>query len=469
MNTKNSLSLLFILMLALGACNKHLDIAPEGVMTEQSALEEQRTAEDMLAGAYQQMFLAMSGDAYTIGDLTTGIATATTNEWYTGMVEPNDGVVAGFWDDAYAAINLANVIINQLPRYARFDPAVQKQFVAESRFVRAFSYLQLIKLFGDGALENKPEGLSVPLRLEGFEGYDGSQIIPRSTNKEIFSLIRSDLDSAIARLPEKYDVLVNTYCRATKASAAALAARVALYMRDYEACITYCDIALSDPGHVLAASPKDVFQDNTNGNSVDYPFDKEVLFAFPVSYNKDPTQYAKHNIYYVQGYIKPDSAFVASYAPEDLRKTVMIDTVATYNGDIAVTVKFSDPNRLDNLVMLRLAEVLLNKAEAMVFKDGVSQGAVDLLNKVHQRAFAPENKPPVYVPGDFANREALIHQILQEKKWELAFEGLDRYDEIAAGVKPNDQLPENKYALPIPQYDVEITGGIIKQNPGYIK
>lgn len=460
---------LLLVLFTVCACNKNLDIEPEGVMTEQSALGEKSTAENMLAGAYQQMFLAMNGTAYTIGDLTTGIATATTNGWYSGMVEPNDGVIANIWNNAYAAINLANVLINKLPIYAKFDQQTQHEYVAEARFIRAFGYLQLIKLFGEGALQNKPDQMGVLLRQQSFDGYDGSQITARATNKQVYDLIQSDLDTAIEVLPASYKDQVNTYCRATSTAAAALAARVSIYRHDYVSCIKYADMVLSDPDRVLAGSPVDVFKNNFGGNGTQYPFNKEIIFAFPVSYNKDPTQYVQHNITYINGYISPDSTFVASYYSNDLRKTEMIDTVTNYNGDIAVTVKFSDPDYKDNVVMLRLSEVILNKAEALAFKDGKSQMAVDLLNKIHQRAFAPGQQPVKYLLSDFINTDALITQILQEKKWELAFEGLDRYDEIAAGKKPNPTLSADKYALPIPQYDIEITNGVIKQNPGYIK
>lgn len=468
MNTKYNYT--FILMIAfifLSACNKKLDIAPEGVLTEQSTLQQKSTAEGLLAGAYQQLFLGFNSDAYTLGDLTTGISQASANNWYTGIIDPNDATVASIWNNTYAAINLANVIITKLKLNAQFDMASQNQFVAEAKFIRAFAYLKLVTLFGDGALEGKNDNMGVPLRLEAFNGYDGSQNIPRATSGEVYAQIINDLDSAIAVLPANYTTQPEAYSRATRAAAEALAARAELYMHNYTKCNKYCDQVLTDVNHTLAASPVDVFPNNSSGNRP-FTFNKEILFAFPVSYNNDPTQYAYHNIYYVYGYVYPDSTFLRSYLANDLRLT-MIDTVNNFGSDLAIPVKFSDPNFHDNLVMLRLAEIVLTKAEALTFMNGVNQTSIDLLNEIHQRAFSIGEKPVPYTVADFSQPNDLIHQILQEKKWEFAFEGLDRFDEIAAGMPPNSTLPESKYALPIPQHDIDITSGIIKQNPGYLQ
>jgi len=467
MNAKkyNPLLLACIALVFLNACTKKLDIAPEGVLTEQTALQEKSTAQDLVAGAYQQMFLGLNGDTYTIGDLTTGIAQEFNNSYYTGAIDPNDGTVASIWNNSYAAINLANVIITKLKKYAQFDTVSQNQFVAEARFIRAFSYFTLLELYGDGALEDKKDNMCVPLRLQSFDGYDGSQNIPRSTNDQVYAQIIDDLNNAIATLPVSYPNQPDEYSRATQSAAAALAARVMLYRHDYTQCTIYCDQALADANHVLAASPVDVFPDNSSGNTP-YAFNKEVIFGFPVSYNNDPTQYAQHNIYYEYGDVYPDSTFLRSYNQSDLRLT-MVDTIDNYGTPLALPVKFSDPNLRDNLVMIRLAEVVLTKAEALAFLNGVNQTSVDLLNQIHQRAFAVGNKPVLYTTSDFAQPQDLIDQILQEKKWEFAYEGRDRFEEIAAGKAPNPVLPENKYELPIPQYDIDITSGLIKQNPGY--
>ena len=128
----------------------------------------------------------------------------------------------------------------------------------------------------------------------------------------------------------------------------------------------------------------------------------------------------------------------------------------------------------DNLVILRLAEIYLNKAEALTKKSGLTQTAVDLLNAIHTRAGLP-----AFTLAGFANADALFFAIIRERRWEFAFEGMDRFDQIRIGEKaglPADLGIRNLntsltnpdfWALPIPENDVVITQGLIKQNPGY--
>ena len=57
--------------------------------------------------------------------------------------------------------------------------------------------------------------------------------------------------------------------------------------------------------------------------------------------------------------------------------------------------KFSDTNDIDNMVMMRIPEIMLDKAEALVMLNGVNQPSIDLLNQIHQRSFVPGQAPPL--------------------------------------------------------------------------
>ena len=206
-----------------------------------------------------------------------------------------------------------------------------------------------------------------------------------------------------------------------------------------------------------------MFHDNSSGNAP-YPFNKEIIFAFPISYNKAAVlQYYLHDIYYIYGFTAPDTNFIKAHDGTDMRRSDMF----IINGSTWDPVKFSDPNLLDNLIMIRVAEVMLNKAEALAYKSGVNQVSIDLLNAIHQRAYPAGQKPAPYSTADFTDKQSLIDQILQERRWELAYEGHDRFDKIRSGKQPNNILPQNRYAFPIPQREIDITSGLIKQNPGY--
>lgn len=467
MRTRHHIIIILVLAVySLTACNKQLNLAPEGTLTEQAALSDSSNTAALIAGAYQSMWTASSGDAYILGDATTGIAQTYGAVYIAGAIDSRNSTIAGFWNSNYATINLANVIITKLAANATFNPVVVKQYIAEAKFIRAFSYLNLEKLFGDGALQGKMNNMGVPLRLQSYNGYDGSQNIPRSTNGQVYAQIQQDLSDAIAGLPAGYTKDLMQRSHATKGSAAALAARAALYTGNYSLCNTYCDSVLKDNHYALLSSILSAFPNNVAGGG-SYPFNQEIIFAFPDSYNQDPTQYANNNTYYISGYTSASDSFRNTYPAGDIRNGAMFDTIPVYGTPMAITRKFTDPNDKDNMVMIRYPEILLNKAEALVGLNGLNQVSIDLLNQIHQRSFAPGQAPPPFTMANFLGVQALIDQILQEREWEFAFEGQDRYDRIRLGKQPNAALPANRYCFPIPQPEIDITGGLIKQNPGY--
>ncbi|MCO4292844.1 RagB/SusD family nutrient uptake outer membrane protein [Solitalea sp. MAHUQ-68] len=460
---KNFLTAVFAAAVLLSACDKQIDLAPESITTEKDALTYQKGTERVLGGAYLSLLDASKGDAFEIGDLTTGIATSFTTDFATGALDSRNSIVGSFWSTNYKTINLANVIINKLPKYATFDLSIQNQLIGEAKFIRAFAYFNLLKHFGEGALEGKMDNMAVPLRLDAFDGYDGSQNLPRATNAEVYAQILKDLDEAIPVLMNKFSTNVDQHSRATKSAARALASRVALYSRNYAKSLSYSDAVLADVNFKLENRVDLVFPINGMG-ARDISFSDEILFGFPVSWNKDVTQYKEHGIYYAYGFIKPDTTvFMKTYAVTDMRRSKFFPDAA----NLKRNMKFSHPELLDNLIMLRLSEILLNKAEAEANLNGVTAAAVDALNKVYQRAFANDQKPGLYTTVDFASKQLLLDRILKERRWELAFEGQDRYDMIRTGRAPNASLPSSKYALPIPQREIDITDGLIKQNPGY--
>lgn len=448
-----------LLLLTLGACSRQLDLKPEGTMVEADLLKNKQTTENFLADTYLQLMKSCGGNAYLFADVTGNVVTSFDQALVKGTVDPRDNNYDALWSTPYTTINEANVIITQLPKYAAFDAAIQQQFIAEAKFIRAFGHLTLLQMYGDGALQGKPNNMGIPLMLQSFDGYDGSQNKARNTNAEVYTQILKDLDEAMAALPEKRTDPVAQASRATKGAAAALAARVCLYKQDYAKAATYANMVLAGQLYSLQPSFVALWPDNSAGNGK-YPLSAEIVFAFPESWNA--TAYGNHGIYYSYGYYKPLPDFLAIYEAQDERLTDMFTATKLMR-------KFTDPKIMDNVNMIRLPEVMLTAAEAMAQTTGVNATSVDLLNKVYARAYTKKPVPKVYTVTDFATRQQLVDRILLERKRELAFEGFARFDAIRNGQQPNPQLPANKYAMPIPQREIDITNRLIVQNPGYVQ
>ncbi|MBO9729988.1 MAG: RagB/SusD family nutrient uptake outer membrane protein [Chitinophaga sp.] len=451
---------LFTWLLTMSACSKQLDLKPEGTMVESELLKNEQTTNGYLAGTYLTMMDAVAGNNYQLGDISAGVAATFDQNVVKGTIDPRDNQYSSLWEKPYQAINQCNVIIGQLPKYAQFDKGKQAAFIAEARFIRAYCYLSLLRLYGDGALQNKPGNMGVPLRLDPFDGYDGSQNIPRSTNGEVYAQILKDLDTAIPDLPVSRGDALNQASRATKGAANALAARVCLYEQAYDKAATYAQAALTGNVYQLQPSFWALWPDHYTSEG-SYSLSTEILFAFPESFNKSSRSNDNNGIYYAYGFSNPIPEFLNSYTSGDER----LDSLML--SDHPIMRKFTDQNIRDNVPMIRLPEVMLTLAEALAQTKGINNTSIDLLNQVFARAYSKKGPPKVYTAADFATPAALVSRILQERKWELAFEGFARYDAIRTNTAPNPQMPANRYAWPIPQHEIDITNGLIKQNAGY--
>ncbi|NIG56767.1 RagB/SusD family nutrient uptake outer membrane protein [Chitinophaga sp. Cy-1792] len=448
------------LLLLNAACNKQLDLKPEGTMVEADLLKDRQSAESFLADAYLQTMNACGANAYMLGDVTGNIVGSYDQALVSGGVDPKDKNYEPYWSQPYVAINEANVIINNLGKYATFDVAIQRQFVGEAKFIRALCHLVLLQQYGDGALQGKGSNMGVPIMLDAFEGYDGSQNKARNTNAEVYTQILKDLDEAIAVLPATRSTPLDQASRATSGAAAALASRVCLYMQNYQRAATYANAVINGNQYTLQKTFAAMWPNNSTGSGK-YPLNAETIFAFPESYNATSNYGENNGIYYAYGYYKPLPDFLSCYDATD-------DRVLAITGGTFIP-KFTDMNIRDNVVMLRLAEVMLTAAEAQAQVAGVNQVSVDLLNKIYGRSFSVNPLPKIYTVADFTSKEQLVDRILLERKREMAFEGLARYDAIRYGKQPNPLLQPSRYAMPVPQHEIDITGGLIKQNPGYLK
>ena len=135
--------------------------------------------------------------------------------------------------------------------------------------------------------------------------------------------------------------------------------------------------------------------------------------------------------------------------------------------------KYIDPNHhagLCNLhyCIVRMSDIYLMKAEALLKQQGSSNAEIDgLVNEVRRRVGL----------ADISN--CTMEDIIHERRCEFATEGLRHYDlirwKLAKTVYANDNGPdgprtfvEGKHELlPIPQSEIDLSQGVLVQNPGY--
>jgi hypothetical protein len=120
------------------------------------------------------------------------------------------------------------------------------------------------------------------------------------------------------------------------------------------------------------------------------------------------------------------------------------------------------------MVVFRLADILYMKAESLMRLNGgtATQEAVDLVNQVRERSFAPGDPDADYTTGTLT-----LDELIDERGREFAYEMHRREDLIRFG-KYNEEWWEKpasdaKYEIyPIP-FDVVTANPVLVQNPGY--
>ncbi len=123
-----------------------------------------------------------------------------------------------YWDKLYDNIQTLNTLlanIGKVPLKTAADQALIKQIHGEASFIRAYDYSQLLFGYGGVILADKP-----------FEYNQDFNTLQRSTLQETLDFILSDLDNALAYLPQKGDIEQG---RATQGAAAALKSRLLLF------------------------------------------------------------------------------------------------------------------------------------------------------------------------------------------------------------------------------------------------
>lgn len=131
---------------------------------------------------------------------------------YTKTYNSTYGDVQNFWRAIYANINVCNDVINGISTMSAMPDSITAPVWGEAKYIRAMDYFNLVRVYG-----------AIPLRMEPSDGFENA-FISRTSEKEVYELIISDLTEAATVLPK-----TQSYPgRATKGAALGLLAKVYL-------------------------------------------------------------------------------------------------------------------------------------------------------------------------------------------------------------------------------------------------
>lgn len=383
-----------------------------------------------------------------------------------------------FWAGQYTCISLCNQAIDSIPKI-NMDATLKARYVAEAKFIRAYHYFRLARAYGD-----------VPLRLH-YPKSAADYNIPRTARAQVYAQVEQDLTDAASVLPQAYSGL--DIGRATKGAALSLHAKVAMYQAKWADVLTYTNAVIASGQYSLFPNFEQSFRE-ANENNPEEIF--EIQNANAAS--NSAASYSQYS--QVQGvaptngwgFNVPTSVLVKAFETGDprLNGTILFAGGTSVEGDAIPAlggghvdtmynyksyVPFSDPILNGNpgagqdVRVIRYSDVLLMNAEA-ANETGNSALALASLEKVRARARGSNNAilPPVTTTDQATLRLAIWH----ERQVELAMES-DRFFDVVrqgrgAALFGNRGFIAGKNELqPIPTSEITLSGGLLKQNPGY--
>lgn len=451
-------------LLLASACDKTLTVEPVSDTPDDRAIVDPTGARAALAGAYDAL---QSGSYYGGELLFFGDLPAEDVDWvgtFTDYAEADDNQfrtqnasVEGIWEAIYASIGSVNQLIHRLATpVPGLDDDEKNDMIGQAHFLRALGYHNLVKLWGD-----------VPLRTSPAASVNEASQIARSSEAEVYAQILSDLDQAA-------QLITNSSTRkATVGAVEALRSRVLLFKEDWAGTIAAADAVL-DMGYTLAPEFSDLF----SPDGQDTPED-----IFRVSFT--PQEFTNIGFYYIsrsfggRRELSPSFEYIDAFG-FSADPNYDPDTLQTTNDDgdlvfqpldkrAAWSIGFDARNRrygskfpttegAEDIHVIRLAEVLLNKAEALAQLNQLP-AALAVLNEIRARAGVPDVVA--------TTKQAVLDAIWLERRLELGFEGFRWPDLVRTGqAVPLLGIPEFQTLFPIPQNEVDVAPNIV-QNPGY--
>lgn len=397
-----------------------------------------------------------------------------------GNISPTSGgYISDVYNSSYRGIARINIFIEQLNNFQgdEIDSATKLNFEGEAMFMRGFYYFQLYSNYGSVPI------VTEPLNLE-------NQIQPKAPESEVLARSLADLDFAIANLSS--ELYADNGGHVVKSSAQALKLRVLLFA-------SYGETGTADPGiltqardlameimgagYELSPNFEDVFRDATQeGNP-------EIIFS--IKFLAPDNSTAMDQWYGDWVVVSPLQNLVDAFDPLDPRLdlTIYADEV-NFNGEIQSPSngmptgfglkKFLSPGLMpygystqsqQDWVLLRYADVLLMYAEAQNELIGPDQSVYDAINAIRGRVNMADIAAGL-------SKEQMREVIRDERRIEMAFEGLRYYDlkrwRIAEEVLNNVTdgvldytFEERFYHWPLPQSEIDKSQGVLEQNPDY--
>jgi tetratricopeptide (TPR) repeat protein len=467
--------------LAMVSCSEDfIDLNPVSSVSVDVVYKTDKDFNDALTAAYNSL-QDQYEDFYLFGDIRGDdswqeIYKNNSQSYSDAFVTTSDdGLMNSTWQNYYEAIFRLNTVLSKIEGA---DPAVvvnKDRYIAEARFLRALSYFDLVRIFGNVPMVTKP------LSIE--EGYQ----TPRTDVNTIYEeVIIPDFQAAADGLPTSYSGA--DVGRPTSGAAKALLGRVYITRGDFQNAEPVLK-EVTTMGYKLLDNYNDLFDYTKDEHHSEYIFDIEYEEGIGEG-NRLTNAFAPNSKPFTTFYgiggngdeqNSPTQTLIDLFTDDDLRKDVTVgvrggfynadsvfialpsNTNQTYTKKYIVPVLAANDSRA-NWKVIRYADVLLMLAEALN-ENGKTDEALPYLNEVRTRAGLAEYSG--------LNQAQARDAIYLERRLELSFEGVRWFDLVRTGqaynvMKDYGMLPYmTVFPLPLSQVQLIDNAAIFPQNEGY--
>ncbi len=480
---------LFAFLISLSSCEKYLEVDPAYSLGADNYFNTEQDYELALIGAYDLLqgsyITQWVGEIASDNSIAGGESVTDTEGLHQIDEMTHDGVnneLRSVMRFNYAGVSRCNYIMENKDK-TDFDG--KEIILGETRFLRAYYYFELVRYFG-----------GVPLVIDRSIGSEEVTTIDRASRGEVYAQIESDLQYAVNNLPWNQPIKG----RVDKGAALSMLGKVYLFQNKFSQAATVLDRVINEGGYSLLPNYEDLWY-AANEDNAETVFDVEYSNLEGGSYDcliclegnaaagfngirqYEGPVYADGNSYNL-----PTAKLYNSFDVNDPRRDLSVLNLDSFinlqpdPGSISYATgggghtgyynnkyikRQSELGLPDddltsplNYKVIRYADVLLMAAEAHNRNNNDPQ-ALTYVNLVRDRV----GMPPLSSSGT-----TLTQEIWRERNLELSGEGHRFFDLVRTGEAANeiDGFQSGKHELfPIPQVEIDLSGGAWSQNPGY--
>ena len=397
-----------VIALAVASCKK-IEITPEGLVSPEQAIRNERDVKDVLNGAYQVIATdnfyggRLQALSELMADRVNGAGMTGYEADIFNLKSSSDAGTSEIYSEPYIAIQRANTVLDNLNLVAITN---QERFEGEAKFIRAISHFELVKLFA------QPYGFTTDNSHPGIviKTTSAQEIAkPRNSVNDVYIQIIRDLKSAENLLPD------NNPAYASKWAAKGYLARVYFQMNKFDSAYYYSNEVISSnkfPFDNTADFVTNRFAETPSSEAVFYLVNEVATTRFQYLRGANPNRNLNLSI--------TQQAYSEGTASTDRR------AVWYHNENGVYSVKKYPFNVKFDLTLVHTSELKLIRAESATELNQHLDVALADINDITNRAYGG-NRPPL--PAN--TTAALIRQAVRDqRKLEMVFEIGDRLQQI---------------------------------------